>query len=419
MTAAPASTDLGPQRGVWLDRRTPPHIVTLVLIAGLGALNMNIFLPSLPSMADDFQADYAIVQLTVSAYLGVTAILQLIIGPLSDRYGRRPVMLVSLAIFMAASLGCVLAPDIVTFLTFRMIQAAIATGIVLSRAVVRDMVSTDKAASMIGYVTMGMALVPMVGPMIGGVLDEWFGWRASFAATMTFGAAVAAIVWADMGETNRHRSASIRAQIRTYPELVTSRRFWGYALAAGFASGSFFAFLGGGPYVATDVLGMDPAELGLYFGLIALGYMFGNFLSGRFAERLGINFMMTLGGLVATAGMSLAVVLFLLGLDHPLSLFGSILFVGVGNGLTLPSANAGMVSVRPHLAGSASGLGGAIMIGGGAGLSALTGSLLGPGTGAWPLLLMMLLSSILAVAVALYVIARERKLSRQGDAPPA
>ncbi|MEO0911446.1 MAG: MFS transporter, partial [Pseudomonadota bacterium] len=131
----------------WMRPTSPPHITTLVLIAGLGALNMNIMLPSLPGMEAYFEADYALVQLTISAYLGVTGVLQLLVGPLSDRFGRRPVMLGSLAIFAVATIGCLLAEDIATLLFFRMMQAAIATGLVLSRAIVRDMVSTDKAAS--------------------------------------------------------------------------------------------------------------------------------------------------------------------------------------------------------------------------------------------------------------------------------
>ncbi len=392
----------------WLDRTTAPNIVTLVLIAGLGALNMNIFLPSLPSMATYFQADYAVIQLVISGYLGVTALLQLIVGPLSDRFGRRPVMLASLGIFLAATLGTLLATDVYVFLAFRMMQAAVASGLALSRAIVRDMVAPDKAASMIGYVTMGMALVPMVGPMVGGFLDELLGWHASVVFTALFGLVVGVIVWLDMGETNLHQSANFSAQFRAYPELVTSRRFWGYALAAAFASGSFFAFLGGGPYVATNVLGMSPGKLGLYFGLIALGYMFGNFLSGRYAERIGINTMMLLGGAVASAGLLIGMGAFAVGLAHPITLFGTVCLVGVGNGLTLPSANAGVVSVRPHLAGSASGLGGALTIGGGAALSAITGALLGPGTGAWPLLLMMLLSSVLCFFTTLYVIRRQQ-----------
>jgi MFS transporter, DHA1 family, multidrug resistance protein len=140
-------------------------------------------------------------------------------------------------------------------------------------------------------------------------------------------------------------------------------------LTAALASGSFFAFLGGGPWVASEVLGMAPAELGFYFGFIAAGYMIGNFLSGRYSGRVGLNRMMLLGGIVSSGGLIAGVAMLALGLLHPVSFFGSILFVGLGNGLSLPSANAGMVSVRPHLAGSASGLGGALMIGGGAALA--------------------------------------------------
>ncbi|MBD3623782.1 MAG: multidrug effflux MFS transporter, partial [Rhodobacteraceae bacterium] len=311
---------------IWLDRTTPPRVVTLVMIAGLGALNMNIFLPSLPAMARYFQADYALVQLTVSAYLGVTAVLQLIIGPLSDRYGRRPVMLIGLAIFMLATVGCLLATNITTFLIFRMIQATVATGIVLSRAIVRDMVSADKAASMIGYVTMGMSLVPMVGPVLGGILGEAFGWKSTFLCTLVFGVIVSGIVYLDMGETNRSTSTSFGAQFRSYPELVRSRRFWGYASIAAFGSGGFFAFLGGAPYVASQVLGMSPGETGVYFGFIAVGYMVGNGLSGRYSERVGLNGMVMAGSVVAVGGIALATLLFLIGGQTPLALFGPIMF---------------------------------------------------------------------------------------------
>ncbi|RED13994.1 multidrug effflux MFS transporter [Pontivivens insulae] len=396
------------------DPSTPPHIITLVLLAGVGALNMNIFLPSLPGMVDYFETDYAVVQLAISAYLGVTAVMQLLIGPLSDRYGRRPVMLGAMLIFLLATVGCFFAPTIEVFLAFRFLQAVIASGLVLSRAVVRDMVPPEQAASMIGYVTMGMALVPMIGPSIGGVLDAYFGWQGSVAILFAFGLAVLILAWRDMGETNHNRSSSFGAQFRSYPELARSRRFWGYAVIAACASGAFFAFLGGGPFVASAILGLSPKELGLYFALIAFGYMIGNYLSGRYAARAGINAMMMTGAVISTVGMALALVLFAVGFGTALALFGSILLVGVGNGLTLPSANAGLVSVRPHLAGSASGLGGALMIGGGAGLAAFTGSLLSVETGAYPLLWVMLTASAASGVGVLYVIARERKLEREG-----
>ena len=135
---------------------------------------------------------------------------------------------------------------------------------------------------------------------------------------------------------------------------------------------------------------MSPASLGFYFGFISLGYLVGNFISGRFASRVGLNRMMLTGSVVASCGLVLSWVLFATGIYHPFALFGPVVFVGVGNGLTMPSSNIGMLSVRPHLAGSASGLGGALMVAGGAALAAITGALMGHGWGVWPLLFMML-----------------------------
>jgi DHA1 family bicyclomycin/chloramphenicol resistance-like MFS transporter len=394
---------------VWLDRGTPPHIVTLVLLAGVSALNLNIILPSLPGIAAHFDADYGVVALAISAYLGLTAVLQLFLGPLSDRFGRRPVILGCLAVFLVATVGCMLAPSVEAFLAFRLLQASVAAGIALSRAIVRDMVPAERAASMIGYVTMGMSLVPMIAPMIGGLLDQAFGWQSVFGFTLAFGLAALALIWADLGETNLAPSESLAAQFRAYPDLFRSRRFWGYSLTATLASGAFFAFLGGGPWVASELLGMSPSSLGLHFGFVAAGYMLGNFLSGRYAQAMGMNRMMLAGSIVSTVGIALAQGLFALGLATPLSFFAAIMVVGLGNGLMLPSANAGVVSVRPHLAGSASGLGGAMMIGGGALLSVLAGAALGPGRGAWPLLAIMFASSALSIVTTLDVIRTARR----------
>ena len=399
----------------FLDRRTPPHILTLVLLAGLSALSLNVFLPSLPNMTAYFQTDYRLMQLSVALYLAMNAVLQIVIGPISDRYGRRPVILWSAAAFLLMTLGCILAPTAEIFLAFRMAQAVIVAGMVLSRAVVRDMVPQDEAASMIGYVTMGMSLVPMVGPTIGGFLDEIFGWQANFAMLLLVGALVLALVWADLGETARPSQISLLAQFREYPELFASRRFWGYALSAAFSAGVFFAYLGGAPFVGSEVFGLSPAILGLYFGIAALGYMGGNYLSGRYSVRIGINLMILTGSLAVTAGLVISLLLFLMGATHPLAFFGLMSTVGLGNGMVLPNATAGLLSVRPHLAGTASGLGGTIMIGGGAGLSALAGALLGPGSGVYPLLAIMLASSVSAIAATGYVLHVNRIAGELGE----
>ena len=400
---------------LFLDKKTPPHLATLVMVAALSALSMNMFLPSLPSMSDYFATDYRRVQLSVPLYLLMNAVLQIVIGPLSDRYGRRAVLLWTFGLFVLASVGCALATSIEMFLVFRAAQATIASGMVLSRAAVRDMVGREESASMIGYVTMGMAVAPMIGPMVGGVLDQTIGWQANFWLLVGAGALVCALIWFDFGETARPRRISLLAQFGEYPELIGSRRFWGYSMAAAFSAGAFFAFVGGAPLVGEEVFGLTPSELGGYFGLTALGYMIGNYVSGRYSVRLGINRMMITGALLVTFGLSISLILLLSGATHPLAFFGLTSFVGLGNGMVMPNANAGLLSVRPHLAGSASGLGGALMIGGGGLLSDLSGRLLEIGNGIFPLISVMIFSSLLGILCSLYVRHIDR---REGPAEP-
>lgn len=392
----------------YFNRHTPPHITTLVLLSGISALSMNVFLPSLPNMAVYFDADYALMQLTVTLYLGLTGLLQLIIGPLSDRFGRRPVILGGTLIFLLATVGCILATTIEVFLFFRMIQTGIAIGMVLSRAIVRDMVPANQAASMIGYVTMGMAVVPMVAPALGGLLDDYFGWQANFGMLLAIGLIVGVIIWFDLGETNVNPSSSFTEQIKDYPELLRSRRFWGYCLTATFASGAFFAFLGGAPYIGTNLFGLSASELGFYFGIVSIGYMSGNFVSGRYSVRFGINFMMLTGTIIMLVGVCVSVLVLYAGATHPMAFFGSMLLVGWGNGMTLPNSNAGLVSVRPRIAGSASGLGGAIQLLGGASLAGIAGAILTPETGAYPVLYLMIVTSLLALLVIWYIMRIDR-----------
>lgn len=402
----------------FLDRRTAPHIATLAIATAFGALSMNIFLPSLPGIAIYFGTSYAVVQLAVTLYLVANAVMQLLIGPLSDRFGRRPVMLFFIGVAIAATVLAIFAPNIEAFLFARFLQGTAIAGMVIGRAVVRDMVGPAQAASMIGYVTMAMTLAPMLGPLAGGFLDEWFGWQSTFWLLLAFGAGAFALVFLDLGETNFQRAGSFGAQLASMPQLFGSRRFWGYCGAAAFSSGAFFAFVGGGPYLASEFFKMAPSQYGFYFAFAGVGYITGNFLSGRFAARTGVNTMMAVGGIVVMGGMLVSASLLLAGFTHPLAVFAPVVFVGLGNGITLPSANAGIVSVRPELAGAASGLGGFLQIGGGAMLSLAAGLVLNPTSGPLPLILLMLASASLSVLATLLVIASDRHgaRERQSDA---
>ncbi|MDE4155119.1 multidrug effflux MFS transporter [Phaeobacter gallaeciensis] len=390
--------------------RTAPHIGTLILLAGISALAMNVFLPSLPGMAVYFEVDYRLMQLSVALYLAVNAVVQILVGPISDKMGRRPVILASIVLFLLATLGCIFAPNAEIFLFFRMAQAAIAATMVLSRAAVRDIYDTDKAASMIGYVTMGMAVVPMISPAIGGILDQIFGWQANFWLLVVLALGTYALTYFDFGETAQKSGKTLLAQFKEYPELFRSPRFWGYSLASGLASGAFFAYLGGAPFVGTQVYGLDPATLGICFAAPAVGYFLGNFVSGRFSMAFGVNRMVLWGCIINGVGVAISLGIALAGLDSLYTFFGFMTCVGLGNGMAIPNATAGAISVRPHLAGSASGLSGAIMIGGGAGLSAMAGWVLVPGATAVPLLAIMFVTAVLGLLAIVLVIQREKSL---------
>ncbi len=397
---------------VFLNRETQPSMLTLVLLASISALAMNSFLPSLPNMAEHFGSSTALMGLSVGVYLGTSAIFQILVGPLSDRIGRRTVSLWALIIFSVVSISCVYAPNTFVFMFLRALQAIAACTFVVARAVVRDTTETQASGSKIAYISMGTAICPMFGPALGGLLDGWFGWEANFWFIGGLGFFILLITYFDLGETVPESTQGFRQQFSEYPELLLSRRFWGYCLASAFGAGAFFAYLGGGPFVGSIVYNLSPEMLGLYFGAPAIGYFFGNFLSGRFTIRFGIDAMILWGLWIIFSGLSLSMVCSYVGYGTVETFFGFMIFVGLGNGLTIPNATAGMLSVRPHLAGTASGLGGAMMIAIGAALSTLAGAFLVPGSNEMPLLMLMWFSSLSGVAVIIYVRQRNKKLKK-------
>ncbi|WP_209000075.1 multidrug effflux MFS transporter [Pannonibacter tanglangensis] len=400
--------------------RPRPSMAILVAISTVNPLAMNIYLPSLAGMIAAFNATSAEVQLTMSLYLAAVGVAQIFLGPISDRYGRRPVVVGGMAVFVVGTVICLLAPDITTLIIGRIIQAlGGCTGLVLGRAIVRDLYERDQAASMIGYVTMGMAVGPMFAPALGGALDGRFGWQGGFYLLLALGIVVLVAAWYDLHETHhtRSRGQGIGGLVASYRTLGATPAFWAYAATAMFTSAVYFAFLGGAPFIAAAVLGMTPLGMGLYFMLVAAGYIVGNGLSGRYAQRIGVIRMITIGSLMPLVAVVLTGTLFGLGIVHPLSLFLPMLIVGLGNGLCLPSAIAGAVSVRPDLAGAASGLAGSMQIGLGAVSSALVAFLLSeemyPAT-TWPLVLVMAVCVVMTLVSVAAAAAVERRAARLG-----
>ena len=357
-----------------------PRLTSLMVIAAVSPLAINIFLPSMPKLVDHFKTDYATASLGLSLFLAAMSVLQLVIGPLSDKYGRRPVLIGGIMMFLVGTGICLIAPTITIFLIGRLVQAFAVAGIVLSRAIVRDLVSREKSASAIGYVTMGMAVAPMLGPAIGGLLDELYGWQASFILLGVLGAIALAFVVTNVPETNANRGAPMKSQLANYRLLITTPAFWLYALTGSTAAGVFFGFLGGAPALASGPLGLSPSSYGLWFAITAFGYLVGNFISGRFSERQGIRRMILTGTLITLAGAAMPFLVFPGFGVSSIALFGPMLLVGVGNGMTLPSATAAAVSVRPEAAGAASGLIGALQTAFGAILSSVCGMVVAGGT---------------------------------------
>ena len=396
---------------MFLNKNTAPHIFTLILMSSMSVMAMSVFLPSLPSMTEFFKTDYSLIQLSISLYLACTAIVQLIAGPLSDYFGRRKIVLTAIIVLILATIGCYYAKSIETFLFFRVLQASIATLMVISKAIVRDMVTPEKAASMLGYVTMGMSVAPMIAPSIGGFFEAHYNWQATFLFVTILSFGLFFLCWFDLGETNKVKNKSLSEQIKEYPILFSSRRFWGYAFAAAFSTGTFFAFLGGAPFVGSKVFNLTPTTMGFLFGLPAVGFFFGNFATARFSVKVGIDRMILLGTLSQIFGMGMSLIISLLGFGSAITFFGFCVFIGIGNGLTLANSTAGMLSIRPAVAGTASGIGGAIQIGGGAALAALAGFLLTISESAYPLQIIMLLSAFTGFLCIVYVIRRTRIVS--------
>ena len=392
--------------------RSPPRLMSLILLTGTAVLSLNMFLPSLPGIARDLNADYALVNLALAGYLAATAAILLVVGPLSDRVGRRPVMLGALAVFTAASVVCAVAEDVWTFLAFRMLQSGVAAGSVLSMAIARDTHSQREAAGLIGYIGSAMAVAPMLGPMLGGVIDTAFGWRANFWFYAASGLALLALCWIDLGETRVRKAESAAGQARM---LLGEARFWAYALCTVLSRGAFYVFIAGTPIVAATTFGVSTVEIGLYIGSITAGFMAGAFLSGRIAPHFAPMTMMTAGRLIGCAGPLAGLALLAYGgasgWASPVLFFGCTVLVGIGNGITCPSSSAAAMSVRPEAAGSAAGTEAALTVAGGALLTTVTGLVLANGDAPQRFLLLLLAPTAVALLAVFWAMRLE---SRRG-----
>ncbi len=380
--------------------RTPPTRATLIILTAVSVLTLNLFLPSLPSMAHDFSVSYGAMSFTIAGYLFLSAFLSIILGPLADKFGRRPILLTTFSIFALASVGAAMTENFTLFLVFRMLQAGCAAGSSLSRAIVRDMYPPGRGTSVLGYIAMAMAVAPMIGPLLGGVLEETLGWRSVFWVFAIFGVICVALIWVDLGETAPGRDNSFQQQVAGYKVVLRSHMFWSHTMVLGFSVTAFFVFLAGVPLVASANFDLPPSRVGMALGSIACGFFVGSFLAGRLSERVPLGAMMIWGRRVAMIGPVCALVLIFEDIATPLVFFGMMSTLGLGNGISIPSANTGAMSVRPDLSGSASGLSAAISTAMGGLSSAITGAVLTPENGAWLFCVLLIISCVAALFFA-------------------
>jgi DHA1 family bicyclomycin/chloramphenicol resistance-like MFS transporter len=332
----------------------------LAMLTALGPLSTDFYLPSLPEIARVMGTDFAGAQATLSAFLFGYAAGQVIWGPLSDRLGRRPVLMIGLGLFIATTLACAFAPSIEALIGARFTQALGASGpIVLGRAMVRDLYEGPRAGRELARMGMIMGLVPAVAPVIGGLLQNAFGWRSTFLASLVFAVAMLAIIASVMPETLRQRSPerlSLLAIVRGYRLLLQNRAYRVYVALTALAYAGLFAFISGSSFVLMGVYGLSAPAYGLSFGCAVLGFILGTIIAQRLVGRRGLDGVIALGVACLAGGGLAMLVCVATGFGGPFGVIGPMALYACGIGLTMPQAQAAAMMPFPERAGAASSL---------------------------------------------------------------
>lgn len=340
-------------------RRAP--LLLLVALTAAAPFSLQIFIPALPAIQVAFGVTAGTAQLVLSLSILANAVATLAYGPLADRFGRRPVLLGGLLAFVLGSVVSTLAPTLAILVFGRIVQSVgAAGGMVLARAIVRDLYDRETAAQMIAYLIMAMVVAPMMAPAIGALLLDFVGWRAVFALVALFGLVLVVDTWLRLDETRPADapSGSFAQVFRGSGDLIREPQFLAYVLQSSFQICVFYSFLAGAPYFMIQVLERPATEYGIWFMIVSAGFMAGNFTAARITRRVGLDRMIVTGTVFALMG-SLAALLLLTACSWgPLNLFLPMVAIAFANGLTVPNAQAGAISVFPRLAGSASGLAG-------------------------------------------------------------
>ena len=362
-----------------LEARSLATTLAIAALVALGPLSTDMYLPALPTLARVFAADSGQVQLTLSLFLAGFAIAQLVYGPLSDRYGRKPVLMGGLGLFLISSIACALATHIETLIAFRFLQAlGGSAGPVLGRAMVRDIHGPKEAGRVLSHIGSAMALGPAVAPIVGGYLLIWLGWASIFWFLVLFSLFAIWLLHFKIGESApeeyRH-PRSLQRILSDFGLLLRDRHYLGYTLACSFSFAGLFVFLSVSSFVIIDYFGYPPERFGLWFLMVVAGYLSGTLGGGRLSRVLGHQRLVAIGSLICLAS---GVIMALVGFDgpeHALQLMLPMLGFMVGVGIVMPQAMAGAMADYPQIAGSASGLMGFIQMTLAGGIGVIAGHL--------------------------------------------
>jgi MFS transporter, DHA1 family, multidrug resistance protein len=391
------------------DSNATSRITLLLLVAmtGVAPISLYMLVPALPELATTFGRDIGIAQMTVSLYMVGIACSQIVMGPLSDRFGRRPVLLAGLGLMVVASAGCIFSETLPQLIAARFLQAlGGATGMVVSRAIIRDLYRRERISSMISLVIAVMMIAQMLSPLTGGLLQAAFGWRAIFYVITAASVIIAVAIALALPETRRDRApgSGFRDDVGS---LMTSRAFLGYMLCQVLASQIIFAFAGGGPYIVVMQMGRTGAEYGAWFATTGFAYLIGNLCCVRFSPRHSLERLIWFGLGLQLLGAALNLVWGVTGLNQaPSWLFGTQMLVMFANAFVMSNSAAGAISIRPEAAGTASGAMGFLQMGLGSLISQFGAYLGGHFATPVPLNIAIVILSIACASTMAFIVPR-------------
>lgn len=353
---------------------TNPSMLLLILLSGVGGVALVIVVPLIPILADSLGVSYATAQLTLSIFFASFAVAQLILGPFSDRYGRRTTLIIGMSLFVLGSLACAMSESAYVVIIGRGLQGVgAASGMAISRVIINDVHGREKSASLIGYLTMAMIVGPMVAPTISGFVAESIGWRWLFWMLFAVNSVLLVAIIMKLPETvqfSREGDGKRQGFFDGLP-LFKNIEFIGLAGNWAFSAGVYYAFLAGAAYVVIEQMGRSETEYGAYFIIVSLGYLTGNWIAARYAHVFRSARFIMAGTLLALAATVTQWPFY--GMMHPVYVFAPMSVIAFANGLVSPHSASSIMNVVPRLSGAASGISGFLHIGGGALISLLVG----------------------------------------------